>query len=77
MKHNKQDLYKPELFLATIEKIPQMQELVDFIYSKIKDGETIRSEGDGTDVGYVMLDNEKMQKTFQQSLTSWKSHMPK
>ena len=65
MKHNKQELYKPELFLSTIEKIPQMQELVDFIYSKIDAGETIRAESDGTDVGYVMLDNETMQKVFQ------------
>lgn len=65
MQHNKQELYKPELFLTTIEKIPQMQELIEFIYSKIDGGETIRAEGDGTDVGYVMLDNDTMQKVFQ------------
>ena len=65
MKHNKQELYKPELFLTAIEKIPQMQELINFINNKIEDGETVRAKSDGTDVGYVMLDNAEMQKTFQ------------
>ncbi|MDH3314082.1 MAG: hypothetical protein OES15_04295 [Nitrosopumilus sp.] len=65
MRHDGKDLYKPELFLTTIEKIPQMQELIDFIHKKIDDGETVRAKDDGTDVGYVMLDNEEMQKVFQ------------
>jgi len=42
-----------------------MQELVDFINKKIESGKTTRAEGDGTDVGYVMLDNQTMQKVFQ------------
>lgn len=65
MKHNGKDLYKPELFLTLNQKIPQMQEYVDFIYQKISDGQTVRAKDDGTDVGYVMLDNEEMQKVFQ------------
>ena len=65
MRHNEADLYKPALFLTAIQEIPQRQDLIDFIYSKIKSGETIRAQGDGTDVGYVMLDNEEMQKVFQ------------
>jgi len=65
MKYHNQDLYKPELFLTTIEKIPQMQELVKFIYKKIEDGETEGGNSDGSDVGFVMLDNDEMQKVFQ------------
>ena len=65
MKHNRQELYKPELFLTTIEKIPQMQELVNFINKKIESGEIIRAKEDGTDVVFVILDNEKMQKVFK------------
>ena len=65
MRHDGKDLYKPELFLTLNQKIPQMQEYVDFIYKKIKDEETTRAKDDGTDVGYVMLDNEEMQKVFQ------------
>jgi len=65
MKHNGKDLYKPELFLTLNQKIPQMQEYVDFIYKKISDGETVRADGDGTDIGYVMLDNKEMQGVFQ------------
>ena len=38
---------------------------MDFIYQKISDGQTVRAKDDGMDVGYVMLDNEKMQKVFQ------------
>ena len=46
-----------------IERFPE--QLVDFINKKIEDGETVRAKSDGTDVGYVMLDNAEMQKTFQ------------
>jgi len=65
MKHNGKDLYKPELFLTTIHPIPEKQKFVDFICQKISDGQTVRAKDDDTDVGYVMLDNEEMQKVFQ------------
>ena len=65
MKHDGKELYKPDLFLTLNQKIPQMQEYVDFIYQKIEDGETTRAQDDKADVGYVMLDNEEMQKVFQ------------
>ena len=65
MKYDGKELYKPELFLTTVHQIPEKQKFVDFIYKKISDGETVRSKGDGTDVGYVMLDNKEMQDVFQ------------
>jgi len=65
MKHDGKDIYKPELFPTTVYRIPEKQKFVDFIYQKISDGETVRAKDDGTDVGYVMLDNEEMQKVFQ------------
>ena len=65
MQYHDKELYKSELFLRTIEKISQMQDLINFIYKKIEDEETIRSKGDDTDVGYVILNNDIIQKVFQ------------
>lgn len=65
MQHDKQELYKPELFLTTIHQIPEKQKYIDLLYQKIDAGEIVRAEGHGTDVGYFMLDNEEMQKVFQ------------
>lgn len=54
---------RPKNFLQLVETIPEKEELIDFIYDKMKKKET--EPASISNVGYVILDNAKMQKIFQ------------
>lgn len=55
----------PHDYPTTTYEIETKHKWIDFIYEKIQNDECHRTEGDADNVGYVMLDNDEIQETFQ------------
>jgi len=52
-------------FQTIIYEIKSKHKWIDFIYDKIEKNQCERAPGNSTNVGYVMLENDVMQETFQ------------
>jgi len=55
----------PHDYPTIVYEIESKHHWIDFMYDMISQGKCERALGDSYNVGYVMLDNDQLQKTFQ------------